>query len=269
MATSRTKTKPAEGRKTRATVSSSRLKKQSIGGNPKNKIRTKHLVTPDTPDTPDSPDTPDTPDTPNTLGKGIRARKKEGDRPSSFREQTYATRGVMDLKTPTSKSIASQLVKSGVSPDVGTVIYVHGVGNKPVASVLKCQWDTALFGGPMGDKTRLAYWVDRDRFPVAEGGTCGEGDLVTNDAALETLAKSVATAATGDELQKELELIGKTPQQRRILAKIGDRLIEAAESSPASLSATGVGAKILPLPGFLRRRITRFLTKLFLEDVND
>lgn len=62
----------------------------------------------------------------------------------------------------------SILNKEGSSPEIGTVVYIHGIANKPVASVLKCQWDTALFGAPMGDRTRMAYWVDRDRYPEPE-----------------------------------------------------------------------------------------------------
>ncbi|MCF5919310.1 serine peptidase, partial [Xanthomonas perforans] len=46
-----------------------------------------------------------------------------------------------------------------------TVIYIHGIGNKPPADVLRCQWDKALFGRPMGERTRLAYWVNRERYP--------------------------------------------------------------------------------------------------------
>lgn len=53
-----------------------------------------------------------------------------------------------------------------------TVIYIHGIGNKPPAEVLRCQWDKALFGRPMGERTRLAYWVNRERYPVAEPGNC-------------------------------------------------------------------------------------------------
>jgi hypothetical protein len=35
-----------------------------------------------------------------------------------------------------------------------TVIYVHGIGNKPTQSVLKCQWDTALLGFDIGERSR-------------------------------------------------------------------------------------------------------------------
>lgn len=46
-----------------------------------------------------------------------------------------------------------------------SVIYVHGIGNQPIASVLKRQWDRALFGRGMGRRTRMAYWVSRRRYP--------------------------------------------------------------------------------------------------------
>lgn len=41
-----------------------------------------------------------------------------------------------------------------------TLIYVHGMLNKPAASVLKDQWDRALFGVKMGERTHMAYWAD-------------------------------------------------------------------------------------------------------------
>jgi hypothetical protein len=40
-----------------------------------------------------------------------------------------------------------------------TVVYVHGNENKVRAELLKQQWDTALFGGPMGGLSRMAYWA--------------------------------------------------------------------------------------------------------------
>ena len=45
------------------------------------------------------------------------------------------------------------------------VVYVHGIGNQPIASILKRQWDRALFGRDMGGRTRMAYWVSRRRYP--------------------------------------------------------------------------------------------------------
>ena len=58
-----------------------------------------------------------------------------------------------------------------MAPDVRTVVYVHGIGNKPKSSILKCQWDTALFGVPLGDSTRMAYWVNRESYPTPSDET--------------------------------------------------------------------------------------------------
>lgn len=62
-------------------------------------------------------------------------------------------------------------------PGASRIIYIHGIGNKPVASVLKCQWDTALFGFDLGERSRLCYWVNRERYPNPESGTCTTSDL--------------------------------------------------------------------------------------------
>ena len=41
-----------------------------------------------------------------------------------------------------------------------TTVYVHGIGVQPEAGVWKGQWDLALFGRPMGSRTKGAYWAD-------------------------------------------------------------------------------------------------------------
>ena len=151
--------------------------------------------------------------------------------------------------------LRSQLVKEGSAPEVGTVVFIHGIGNKPVASVLKCQWDTALFGAPMGDRTRLAYWVDRNRYPLPEAGSCADKDApagVSGGLGLRALAEAEA------EAEPELDAQG-----RRVMAALEQRLRQG-EERPA-----GVGAKVLPLPEGMRRWVTRLLTKLFLKDVRD
>lgn len=39
-------------------------------------------------------------------------------------------------------------------------VYIHGIGHQPPAGVWKSQWDLALFGRPMGERTCGAYWAD-------------------------------------------------------------------------------------------------------------
>ncbi|NIK07112.1 hypothetical protein FHY11_000578 [Xanthomonas arboricola] len=72
---------------------------------------------------------------------------------------------------------AQETTLTRVQGKARTVIYIHGIGNKPPAEVLRCQWDKALFGRPMGERTRLAYWVNRERYPVAEPGNCDARDV--------------------------------------------------------------------------------------------
>jgi len=38
-----------------------------------------------------------------------------------------------------------------------TVIYVHGNGNQARPERLKAEWDKALFGQDMGERSRVAY----------------------------------------------------------------------------------------------------------------
>jgi hypothetical protein len=50
-----------------------------------------------------------------------------------------------------------------------TVIYCHGISNMPPEGVLRSEWDRALFGADQGERTRMAYWVDRERYPETAG----------------------------------------------------------------------------------------------------
>lgn len=148
----------------------------------------------------------------------------------------------------------SRLVNEGNVPDVVTVVYVHGIGNKPVASVLKCQWDTALFDTPMGDRTRLAYWVDRDRYSLPEAGTCADKDLPGGPDAGPVLR----SLAEPGEQEPELDA-----QARRLMTALERRLEQGGPE------IKGPEAKVLPLPEGMRRWVTRLVTKMFLKDVRD
>jgi subtilisin family serine protease len=153
--------------------------------------------------------------------------------------------------------IIKKLTTEGAVPEVGTVVYVHGIGNKPVASVLKCQWDTALFGAPMGDRTRLAYWVNRNRYPKPESATCASRDVPQEEG-----AGLGAFALVAAEAGEELELSGR---DQKVMAELEARLLRDLTGERAE----GPEAKVLPLPAGMRRWVTRLITKLFLKDVRD
>src|SRR5215467_880328 len=155
---------------------------------------------------------------------------------------------------------------------VNTIVYVHGIGNKPPASVLKCQWDTALFSTALGDRSRMAYWVNRDIYPTPLDETCASGDLV--DVAGEMPATGPlgirrASLDADSSLDDEIKLLTDDDVRRKWLAKVAAKLIAGTAVSSAEMRARDVRAKVLPVPEFLRELITRNLTKILLRDVND
>ena len=91
------------------------------------------------------------------------------------------------------------------APEARTVVYVHGIGNKPKSSVLKCQWDTSLFGVPLGDRTRMAYWVNREFYPTPAEETCAAGDLVSTQGDEVSAARMrAAVSLEGDLIEADI-----------------------------------------------------------------
>jgi subtilisin family serine protease len=158
-------------------------------------------------------------------------------------------------KTPT---FADSLVAAGQPPAVGTVIYIHGIGNKPEASILKCQWDRALFDAEMGDRTRLAYWVDRERYPSPEDATCADGERLRPP---EPEWPEIGGASIKSTERDERPL---RPAEQRRLDAIAEKMLRAT----APPKAGDKQAKILPFKP-VRAIVTRLITRLFLQDVRD
>lgn len=163
-------------------------------------------------------------------------------------------------------------VKSAATVDSGPrarrVIYVHGIGNKPMASILKCQWDTALFGFDLGDRSRLAYWVNRERYPNPEPGTCTTGDLTDCEDSTLPLQTKALGVDDKDWLEAEITALTSSKEEGVLLRKLAADMAKSGALS-GSMSAQQVDAKILPLPATIRSWITRRTTKAFLKDVYD
>lgn len=173
------------------------------------------------------------------------------------------------------RELRSLTVKVGAAPEVNTIIYVHGIGNKPEAAVLKCQWDRVLFGAEMGDRTRMAYWVNRVRYPTPLAGNCASGDTIDeNRTASDAIFSGASVHDQADidvagAIALDIARITADASQQEVLHHVSDEILQKSEEVPAGLATRDVRAKILPLPGFLRKLITRFLTRTLLEDVND
>lgn len=146
------------------------------------------------------------------------------------------------------------------------IVYVHVIGNKPLASVLKCQWDKALFGFDLGEKSRLAYWVSRIRYPNPEQGSCESGDLSAGDVPAEGTSIKALNIDRDAWLEKEIQNLTEDKHEAALLRKLAQHAGKYETGPPAR---QGPGAKALPLPGFLRRLITRGITRAFLRDVHE
>ena len=153
-----------------------------------------------------------------------------------------------------------------------TIVYVHGIGNKPTASVLKCQWDTALFNAKLGDRSRMAHWVNRDYYPRALVETCASGDFVRieDDEATTRAIMAVAGGKSGTEelaLSNEIKALTEDPDRQAWLGRVAAKLDQGTAVTDADLKMLEVRAKLLPK--FLRCLITRKITRVFLRDLND
>ena len=183
------------------------------------------------------------------------------------------------ITPPQTKAAASLTVAAGASPAVQTIVYIHGIGNKPLASVLKCQWDDALFGVQLGDRSRMAYWVNRDYYPLPSNDTCTDGDVVKIDDDEVTTKTIMALAAKTptneqDAIDAEIKALTTNEAQRDWLQAVAydmtARGLLQDGAIPAPIMRTAdVRAKFLPLPVPLRRLVTQKLTRAFLRDVND
>lgn len=173
--------------------------------------------------------------------------------------------GLLGQVHPTKEAVSTTAQGS-----VSTVIYVHGIGNKPTASVLKCQWDCALFGHAMGDRTRIAYWVNRRYYPLPLNDTCAGADIVEIESpamgSMGVSREELEQASVDHEEISRLIVPEATGRHQSVLQAIAERMdcghtIESQqfESSP----------EIIPLPGSVRRWIARQFTRLLLRDVND
>ena len=101
---------------------------------------------------------------------------------------------------------AKRASAAAASGDVGrakTIVYVHGIGNKPKAEILKCQWDEALFGFNLGERSRLAYWVNRIFYPEPLQASCKMADATHDATRADDAAIGVrAVAGSTDDVER-------------------------------------------------------------------
>lgn len=137
-----------------------------------------------------------------------------------------------------------------------TVIYIHGIGNKPPAADHKLQWDVALFGRDMGDRTRMAYWADI-RHPQAV--RAGAGRALT----AEMLAEP-PPATTADFVADVKRAVPADARAQRFAERVARRVLRR-DAAVRRAAEERADVRILPVE-WVRRWVTRALTKLFIQD---
>lgn len=151
-----------------------------------------------------------------------------------------------------------------------TIIYVHGIGNKPTAETLKCQWDEALFGFNLGERSRLAYWVNRVFYPDPVKATCKMADATLD--ATHADVGGVAIRAVADASQGVEPLLppdATKQRERDVLERIAEQTLKSGNATAGSVAVADYGARVLLLPKPLRDFITRRITKALLKDVHE
>ena len=137
-----------------------------------------------------------------------------------------------------------------------TVVYIHGIGNKPPPTILKRQYDNALFGIDMGGRTRLSYWADiRYPQPLPPGSI--EGLSETSPEAFHPTSEDDADSSP----------IGNVAvygaQAERYAAALASKLLKPSSAGNRK-SVNRVSGKILP--EFLRKPVVAWITKTFIQD---
>lgn len=150
-----------------------------------------------------------------------------------------------------------------------TIIYVHGIGNKPTEDVLKCQWDRALFGFELGERSRLAYWVNRSFYPDPSPVTCQTADKTrVGEESGDAQIRNLGVADIEQVLDVEIEAMARDKNEREFLDRLKHELLTKEDANATGVKATGVEGKVLPLPPPLRRWVTQQITRALLRDVH-
>lgn len=143
-----------------------------------------------------------------------------------------------------------------------TVIYVHGIGNKPLAEVLRRQWDNVLFGRGMGERTRMAYWVNRERYPSPEPASIDQRD----EGPMLNLAEQRVLGALGidpsvRDLGKLADSLAESEEERQMLRQMLAEL-EAGTPGPGTPAVKGIASG-------LNRILLKMVSAALLQDVHD
>jgi subtilisin family serine protease len=122
------------------------------------------------------------------------------------------------------------------------IIYVHGIGEQPPPVPLKREWDLALFGREMGDRTVMVYWSD----------------------VLHQIKRTRGVhAQASDRIDLDVDAL---LAQAGVKANDDTRFFAHALLETLGVRTVTTRTKVIPLPAFLRRPITRVFLNALIKD---
>ncbi|MRG98971.1 S8 family serine peptidase [Xanthomonas sontii] len=130
---------------------------------------------------------------------------------------------------------------------------------------MRCQWDRALFGRAMGERTRMAYWVNRERYPSPEPGDCQDQDRgpVLNQAEQRMLS-ALGVAPQLADLRQLADTLAASDAERARLHQVLNE-VEAARA-PAAAAADVHAQGVVDV---LNRALLKLISAALLQDVHD
>ena len=144
-------------------------------------------------------------------------------------------------------------------PAARTVVYCHGISNMPAEPELRSEWDRALFGADQGERTRMAYWVDRTRYPQPAG-------LSTRSVGEE---RSLLPPEAEALLEASIEASDSPADSAAFVEAITEQLRHASLKAARDGAPLGGAAALSMEAKGLWSPVTALFTKAFLADVND
>lgn len=134
------------------------------------------------------------------------------------------------------------------------VIYVHGIGEQEAPARLKQQWDLALFGRELHERSQMAYWADI-LHPLSSNG----------DATAARSARRLRTASRVRDEPLDIDALVadmRQPHEREFAIA----LVEQLGAANARALRGGPGKRFLPLPQSWRKPLARAFLESFIKD---
>ena len=165
---------------------------------------------------------------------------------------------------------------SGVKTQSRTALYIHGIGNHAEEQMLVVRWDRALFGQDMGERSRMAYWVNRARYPQPEVCDCIDPKCAChdpNESSHGKGARGLGGVQPELEIEAAIQELTSDVAQQDFLRELGHDMLqraktEAVQGVPGDRKGT-YGLRAKGLGDVLLRGMTDLIAGMVLPDVQD